>query len=109
MFLHEKRHFLGVDCSILLSAWFDLFERVTSHVKIGRRSGDISRYKNSFKGEKTQSTGHLSTANNCCGNQEKVNQLNSIRTEIVDGKKKHLSWKTYLKRNRLVNLNGMVK
>ena len=46
------------------------FERVTSYVKIGRRSTDILRYKNSFKGEKTQSMGHLSTANNGQGNQD---------------------------------------
>ena len=46
------------------------FERVTSYVKIGRRSRDILRHKNSFKGEKTQSTGHLSTANNGQGNQD---------------------------------------
>ena len=44
--------------------------RVTSYVKIVCRSRGILRYKNSFKGEETQSTGHL-TANNRHGNQEK--------------------------------------
>ena len=46
--------------------------RVTSYVKIVCRSRGILRYKNSFKGEETLSTGHLSTANIIHGNQEKM-------------------------------------